>query len=44
VHGALRWEKFLHGNTQPHIDEYDTLTSTDMWDDNVSCVLANPPF
>jgi len=35
---------FLNGITQPHIDEYDTLTSTDKWDDNVSCVLANPPF
>jgi len=35
---------FLHNINQPHIYEYDTLSSQDRWDDNFSCILANPPF
>lgn len=35
---------FLHNISQPHIYEYDTLTSTDKWDESFSCILANPPF
>jgi type I restriction enzyme M protein len=35
---------FLHGFQQPHILEYDTLTSEDRWDETFDVVLANPPF
>lgn len=35
---------FLHNINQPHIYEYDTLTSTDKWEECFSCILANPPF
>ncbi|MCD4818663.1 MAG: N-6 DNA methylase [Candidatus Cloacimonetes bacterium] len=35
---------FLHKFPKPQIFEYDTLTSQDRWDDNFSCILANPPF
>ncbi len=35
---------YLHGFSEPHIFEYDTLTSEDRWNDNFDIVLANPPF
>jgi type I restriction enzyme M protein len=35
---------FLHNINDPHIYEYDTLSSTDRWEDDFSCILANPPF
>lgn len=35
---------FLHKITQPHIYDYDTLSSLLKWDENYSCILANPPF
>jgi type I restriction enzyme M protein len=35
---------FLHEINQPHIYEYDSLSSLDRWDENFSCILANPPF
>lgn len=35
---------YLHGFSDPHIVEYDTLTSDDRWDDGFDVVLANPPF
>ncbi len=39
-----RVNMYLHGFTTPHINEYDTLTSLDRWDDNFDVILANPPF
>ena len=35
---------YLHGFVDPHIVEYDTLTSEDRWNDFADVVLANPPF
>ncbi|MFA0961560.1 N-6 DNA methylase [Roseivirga sp. BDSF3-8] len=35
---------YLHGFTTPHINEYDTLSSEERWDENADVVLANPPF
>jgi len=35
---------YLHGFTDPHIDEYDTLTSEDKWNEFAEVILANPPF
>jgi type I restriction enzyme M protein len=35
---------FLHKFPNPQIFEYDSLTSQSRWDDNFSCILANPPF
>ena len=35
---------YLHGFTDPHIYEYDTLTSQDHWNDYADVILANPPF
>lgn len=35
---------YLHGFPEPHIHEYDTLTSTDRWEERFDVVLANPPF
>lgn len=35
---------YLHGFTDPHIDEYDTLTSDEKWNEYVDVILANPPF
>lgn len=35
---------FLHNINDPHIYEYDTLSSNDRWEDDFSCILANPPF
>jgi type I restriction enzyme M protein len=35
---------YLHGFADPHIDEYDTLTSLDHWSQTADVILANPPF
>ncbi len=35
---------YLHQFTQPHIHEYDTLTTDTRWDDDFDVILANPPF
>ncbi|HAR99444.1 MAG TPA: restriction endonuclease subunit S [Syntrophus sp. (in: bacteria)] len=35
---------YLHGFTDPHIFEYDTLTSQDRWGQYADVILANPPF
>jgi len=35
---------YLHGFTDPHIYEYDTLTSEDRWNEYANLTLANPPF
>jgi len=35
---------YLHGFTDPHISEYDTLTSQDRWNEYADVILANPPF
>ena len=35
---------YLHGFTDPHIYEYDTLTSEERWNDLADVILANPPF
>ena len=35
---------YLHGFVDPHIYEYDTLTSEERWNDYADVILANPPF
>jgi type I restriction enzyme M protein len=35
---------YLHGFSDPHIFEYDTLSSEERWDETFDVVLANPPF
>lgn len=35
---------YLHGFTDPHIFEYDTLTSEERWNEYADVILANPPF
>ena len=35
---------YLHGFREPHIHEYDTLTSDERWDEYADVILANPPF
>ncbi len=35
---------YLHGFNDPHIYEYDTLTSQERWNDYADVILANPPF
>ncbi len=35
---------YLHGFADPHISEYDTLTSEENWNDYADVILANPPF
>lgn len=35
---------YLHGFTDPHIVEYDTLTSEERWFETADVILANPPF
>jgi len=35
---------YLHGFTSPHINEYDTLTSEERWNETADIILANPPF
>lgn len=35
---------YLHGFSDPHIHEYDTLSSEERWNENYDVILANPPF
>ncbi len=35
---------YLHGFTHPRVDEYDTLTQDDKWNEVADVILANPPF
>jgi type I restriction enzyme M protein len=35
---------YLHGFPDPHIYEYDTLTSEERWNESFDVVMANPPF
>ena len=35
---------YLHGFREPHIYEYDTLTSEERWNEYADVILANPPF
>ncbi|MBJ6111797.1 N-6 DNA methylase [Hymenobacter sp. BT523] len=35
---------YLHGFPEPQVEEYDTLTSEDHWNDTFDVILANPPF
>ena len=35
---------YLHGFADPHIYEYDTLTSLERWNETADVILANPPF
>jgi type I restriction enzyme M protein len=35
---------YLHGFADPHIFEYDTLTSQERWNEYADVILANPPF
>ena len=35
---------YLHGFADPHISEYDTLTSEERWNEYADVILANPPF
>ena len=35
---------YLHGFADPHIYEYDTLTSEERWNEYADVILANPPF
>ncbi|MHB1005848.1 MAG: N-6 DNA methylase [Chloroflexota bacterium] len=35
---------YLHGFTDPHVYEYDTLTSEERWNEFADVIFANPPF
>lgn len=35
---------YLHGFSDPHITEYDTLSSEERWGETFDVILANPPF
>ena len=35
---------YLHKFREPHIHEYDTLTSEERWNEYADVILANPPF
>src|SRR6185437_9359369 len=35
---------YLHGFADPHVFEYDSLTSLDRWGEYAEVILANPPF
>ena len=35
---------YLHGFVEPHIHEYDTLTSETRWGEMFDVIMANPPF
>ncbi|MGB5009029.1 MAG: N-6 DNA methylase [Candidatus Dechloromonas phosphoritropha] len=35
---------YLHGFSDPHIVEYDTLTNEERWNETADVILANPPF
>ena len=39
-----RVNMYLHGFADPHIAEYDTLTSLDKWNEYADVIMANPPF
>lgn len=39
-----RVNMYLHQFAKPKISEYDTLSSTEKWDDSYDVILANPPF
>jgi type I restriction enzyme M protein len=39
-----RANMYLHGFPQPRIQEYDTLTSEERWDERYDVIMANPPF
>ena len=39
-----RVNMYLHGFTDPHIFEYDTLTREERWNEYADVILANPPF
>ena len=39
-----RANMYLHDFADPHISEYDTLTSEDRWGERADVILANPPF
>ena len=35
---------YLHRFVEPHVVEYDTLTSEERWNEYADVILANPPF
>jgi len=35
---------YLHGFNTPNINEYDTLSSEEKWNESFDVILANPPF
>lgn len=35
---------YLHGFSDPHVYEYDTLTQDERWNEMADVILANPPF
>ncbi len=35
---------YLHGFQNPHIFEYDALTSEERWNESYDVIMANPPF
>jgi len=35
---------YLHGFVKPNIEEYDSLTYEDHWNEDFDVILANPPF
>ena len=35
---------YLHGFADPKVEEYDTLTSEEKWNETADVILANPPF
>lgn len=39
-----RVNMYLHGNNQPKIYEYDSLSSEERWGDMFDVIMANPPF
>ena len=39
-----RVNMYLHGFAEPHIVEYDTLTSQERWDQYADVIITNPPF
>lgn len=39
-----RVNMFLHDFKEPVVEEYDTLTSEDKWQETADVILANPPF
>lgn len=39
-----RVNMYLHQFQNPKIQEYDTLTSEEHWDDEFDVIMANPPF